>query len=165
MLSNSIELVDRHLAQNVSIDITQQMVRIDSTNGKEADLGNRLAAQLELDAEGHPGAAEPGHAAVRFTNPTTGADALTTLRTEMHRLAPGARTAATREVGSSVWQVFDGDGHISLDQVRTTISRGDVIAVPSWCELAIEAGGRLDLFRFSDTPVFEKLNLARRITT
>ena len=48
MLSNSIELVDRHLAQNVSIDITQQMVRIDSTNGKEADLGNRLAAQLEL---------------------------------------------------------------------------------------------------------------------
>lgn len=48
MLSNSIELVDRHLAQNVSIDITRQMVRIDSTNGKEADLGNRLAAQLEL---------------------------------------------------------------------------------------------------------------------
>jgi gentisate 1,2-dioxygenase len=124
-----------------------------------------LAAQLELDAEGHPGVAEPGHAAVRFTNPTTGADALTTLRTEMHRLAPGARTAATREVGSSVWQVFDGDGHISLDDVRTTISRGDVIAVPSWCELAIEAGGRLDLFRFSDTPIFEKLNLARRTTT
>jgi acetylornithine deacetylase len=48
MLPNSIESVDRHLAQNVSIDITQQMVRIDSTNGKEADLGNRLAAQLEL---------------------------------------------------------------------------------------------------------------------
>src|ERR1700730_15288351 len=48
MRANALELVDRHLAQNVSIDITQQMVRIDSTNGKGADLGNRLAAQLEL---------------------------------------------------------------------------------------------------------------------
>jgi gentisate 1,2-dioxygenase len=64
-----------------------------------------------------------------------------------------------------VWQVFDGDGHISLEGVRTAISRGDVVAVPSWCELAIEAGDGVDLFRFSDSPIFEKLNLARRTTT
>jgi gentisate 1,2-dioxygenase len=42
---------------------------------------------------------------VRFTNPDTGADALTAMRTEMHRLAPGARSQTTRVVGSSVWQV------------------------------------------------------------
>lgn len=121
-----------------------------------------LAAQLEVAAEGHPGVLEPGHAAVRFTNPTTGSDALTTLRTEMHRIAAGQRTAPVRETGSSVWQVFDGSGVISLNGTRTDVVRGDVIAVPSWCEVSIEAGTDLDLFRFSDAPVFERLNLARR---
>jgi len=36
-----------------------------------------LAAQLELEAEGLPGVLEPGHAAVRYTSPATGGDALT----------------------------------------------------------------------------------------
>ncbi|MEU2282954.1 cupin domain-containing protein [Streptomyces sp. NPDC013178] len=121
-----------------------------------------LTAQLEVASEGHPGVLEPGHAAVRFTNPTTGSDALTTLRTEMHRIAAGQRTAAVRETGSSVWQVFDGTGAISLDGKRTDVVRGDVIAVPSWCELGIEADSDLDLFRFSDAPIFERLNLFRR---
>src|SRR4051794_41940981 len=52
-----------------------------------------LTAQLELAAEGVPGTlVEPGHAAVRFSNPTTGGDALTTMRTQMHRLGDGAGT-------------------------------------------------------------------------
>ena len=46
-----------------------------------------LTAQLELDDEGTGGVLAPGHAAVRFTNPTTGGDALVTMRMEMHRLA------------------------------------------------------------------------------
>lgn len=121
-----------------------------------------LTAQLELAAEGYPGVAEPGHAAVRFTNPTTGADALTTLRTEMHRIAAGHRTAPVRETGSSVWQVFDGSGAITLNGARTEIVRGDVIAVPSWCQVSIESRDDLDLFRFGDAPVFERLNLFRK---
>lgn len=121
-----------------------------------------LTAQLEVSAEGHPGALEPGHAAIRFSNPTTGSDALATIRTEMHRLAAGHRTTGVRETGSSVWQVFDGDGAVHLDGVRTDLVRGDVIAVPSWCEVVLEAHRDLDLFRFSDAPVFEKLALARK---
>lgn len=121
-----------------------------------------LAAQLELDGEGHPGVVEPGHAAIRFSNPTTGGDALTTLRTEMHRIAAGHRTAAVRETGSSVWQVFDGTGTIHLDGAPAPLTRGDLIAVPSWCEVSIEAGTDLDLFRFGDAPIFERLGLARR---
>lgn len=121
-----------------------------------------LTAQLELAAEGDTGAVAPGHAAIRFSNPTTGADALTTLRTEMHRVTAGHRTAAVRETSSSVWQVFDGTGAIHLDGVRTPLRRGDLIAVPSWCEVSIEADTDLDLFRFSDAPVFERLNLARK---
>jgi gentisate 1,2-dioxygenase len=52
-----------------------------------------LAAQLELELEGYPSTVEPGHAGIRFTNPTTGGDALSTLRTEMHRLRAKTRTS------------------------------------------------------------------------
>lgn len=68
----------------------------------------------------------PGHAAVRFTNPTTGGDALTTIRTEMHRLAPGADTPATRTTASAVWMVFSGGGEVSLDSRASALARGDV---------------------------------------
>jgi acetylornithine deacetylase/succinyl-diaminopimelate desuccinylase-like protein len=46
MLASVIDSVDRHLAQKISVGLTQDMVRTDSTNGKEGDLGRRLAAQL-----------------------------------------------------------------------------------------------------------------------
>ena len=120
-----------------------------------------LAAQLELEDDGIPGVAEPGHAAVRYTNPTTGADALTTMRTEFHRLRPGARTRATRTSASSVWQVFDGTGSVLLDNSQRPVQRGDVIAVPAWTQFSWQAAGQLDVFTFSDAPVFEKLNLLR----
>ena len=62
-----------------------------------------LAAQLELEAAGNghglPGVLEPGHAAVRYTNPTSGGDALTTMRTEFHRLAAGAATRRVAHLG------------------------------------------------------------------
>ncbi|UNM16568.1 cupin domain-containing protein [Streptomyces formicae] len=123
-----------------------------------------LRAQLELEAEGHDGTLEHGHAAVRFTHPGTGGDALPTLRTEMHRLRAGVTTTARRETGSSVWQVFDGSGTISLDGRVRQVSRGDLFAVPPWCTVAIAAHDTLDLFRFSDAPVFERLGFARSET-
>jgi gentisate 1,2-dioxygenase len=119
-----------------------------------------LAAQLEVDAAGHPGAVGTGHAAVRFTNPTTGADALVTLRMELHRLNAGATSSEQRVVGSSVWQVFDGRGTIELDGQAFDIAYGDVVAVPSWCPVRITAATSIDLFMFSDAPVYEALDLA-----
>lgn len=120
-----------------------------------------LAAQLEVEREGYAATAEPGHAAVRFTNPATGGDALRTMRTEMHRLAPGAVTEARRSVGSSVWQVFSGDGTVYIAGQQYTVSTGDVFAVPSWTELRLESDDGLDAFRFSDEPVHEALGLFR----
>jgi gentisate 1,2-dioxygenase len=123
-----------------------------------------LTAQLELEDEGHPGVAEPGHAAVRFTNPTSGGDALTTIRTEMHRVRPGRRTARTRTTASSVWQVFDGAGTAAIGDHTFTLARGDVFVVPSWQSFEVTADGDLDLFTFSDAPIFEKLSLLRAET-
>ena len=119
-----------------------------------------LRAQLELDAAGHVGAAGPSHAAVRFTNPSTGGDALVTMRMEMHRLEVGAASVASRSVGSSVWQVFDGDGTFELGGRSVDVQAGDVVAVPSWCEYRIRARSLLDVFVFSDAPIHEMLNLA-----
>ena len=128
-----------------------------------------LTEQLELESEGFAGVVEPGHAVVRFTNPVTGGDVLPTIRTEMHRLRRGAETAQRREVGSSVYQVFDGSGTVTVGDHWWTVTRGDMFVVPSWQPVSIrsEAGaddsdsGALDLFKFSDTPIFEAFGLHR----
>jgi gentisate 1,2-dioxygenase len=123
-----------------------------------------LTEQLACAAEGHDATVEPGHAAVRFTNPLTGADALSTIRTEMHRCAAGTVSAAVRHVGSSVWQVFSGTGTVHVGEQRYEVGAGDLFAVPSWAPVTIEAGSDLDAFRFSDEPVYEALGLARTAT-
>ncbi len=128
-----------------------------------------LADQLAIESEGFGGTVEPGHAAVRFTNPATGADALPTMRAEMHRVRRGVETAPVQETGSSVYQVFDGSGTVTVGDRRWTVTRGDLFVVPSWVPFSArsEAGatdsdaGALDLFRFSDSPVFEALKLDR----
>jgi gentisate 1,2-dioxygenase len=133
------------------------------------DTDAALTDQLELEDEGYPGTLEPGHAAVRYTNPSTAGDVLPTIRTEMHRVRRGVETAPRREVGSSVWQVFDGTGRITVGDHSWSVSRGDLFVVPSWQPLSIVSeasasdsdSGALDLFRFSDAPIFEALNLGR----
>jgi gentisate 1,2-dioxygenase len=120
-----------------------------------------LNAQLELESEGHPGVVAPGHAAIRFTNPTNGRDALTTIRTEFHRLESGVSTPPNRTTASSVWQVFDGSGSVTMNGGATALHRGDVFVVPSWTEMELTADSQLDVFSFSDAPVFEKLSLLR----
>ncbi|WP_433339928.1 cupin domain-containing protein [Streptomyces sp. CA-253872] len=129
-----------------------------------------LADQLAVEAEGFGGTVEPGHAAVRFTDPATGADVLPTLRAEVHRVRRGAETAPVRETGSSVHQVFDGSGTVTIGDSSWSVSRGDLFVVPSWQPFSVRSeagrtdsdGGALDLFRFSDAPVFEALRLDRR---
>jgi gentisate 1,2-dioxygenase len=128
-----------------------------------------LADQIAMEREGFDATIEPGHAAVRFVNPHDGADVLPTIRAEFHRITRGAETAQLRETGSSVYQVFDGSGVVTVGDQRWTVTRGDLFVVPSWQPFSArsEAGasdsdsGALDLFRFSDAPVFEALRLNR----
>ena len=128
------------------------------------DTDRALADQLAMEAEGHAGATlAAGHAAVRFTNPSNGRDVLATIRTEMHRLRAGAATRVRREVGSSVYQVFDGTGRVTVGEQQWTVARGDMFVVPSWLPFSAQAdaGAALDLFRFSDAPIFEALRVDR----
>jgi gentisate 1,2-dioxygenase len=130
-----------------------------------------LDDQLAIEAEGYGGTVEPGHAAVRYTDPATGADVLPTIRAEMHRIVRGTQTSPVRETGSSVYAVFDGSGTVTVGDTTWSVTRGDLFAVPSWQPFSArsEAGstdsdsGALDLFRFSDSPVFEALKLNRAL--
>ena len=91
------------------------------------------------------------------------------MRTQFHRVVRGAETTPRRETGSSVYQVFDGSGTVTVGDTSWTVTRGDLFVVPSWQPVSFvsEAGstdsdsGALDLFQFGDAPVFEKLNLYR----
>jgi gentisate 1,2-dioxygenase len=120
-----------------------------------------LTQQLELEDEGHPATVGQGHAAVRFTNPTTGDDVMPTIRAEFHRLRPGVQTRTTRDVGSSVYQVFEGEGAFVLNGKRTSVVKGDMIVVPSWTAWSMEAETPFDLFKFSDAPLYERLHFNR----
>ena len=67
-----------------------------------------------------------------------------------------------------MYQVFDGSGGVG-SAGGWSVTRGDMFVVPSWLPFSVrsEAGstdsdsGALDLFRFSDTPIFEALQLHR----
>ena len=129
-----------------------------------SDTDRALREQLKLEDEGCAVTLSPGHAAVRFTNPASGGDVLPTIRAEMHRIRRGAATVARREVGSSVFQVFDGGGTVSVGERSWSVSRGDMFVVPSWVTFtarADDASTGLDLFRFSDAPIFEALHAHR----
>lgn len=65
-----------------------------------------------------------------------------------------------------------GSGAVTVGDRTWTVTRGDLFVVPSWEPLSVrsEAGstdsdsGALDLFRFSDSPMFEALRLNRTRT-
>ena len=97
---------------------------------------------------------------------------LPTIRVEFHRVARGAETAPVKETGSSVYTVFDGCGTVTVGDKSWSVGRGDLFVVPSWQPFSAksQAGATdsdsraLDLFRFSDSPVFEALKLNRTAT-
>jgi gentisate 1,2-dioxygenase len=120
-----------------------------------------LTQQLLLEEEGHPATVEQGHAAIRYVNPTTGGDVMPTIRAEFHRLRQGIETATRREVGSSVFQVFEGRGAVVLGGITHRVEKGDIFVIPSWVTWCLQAETQFDLFRFSDAPIIERLNFDR----
>ena len=54
---------------------------------------------------------------------------------------------------------------MTLNCETRVLAKGDLFVVPSWAAWSLQAESEFDLFRFSDTPIFEKLNLYRTETT
>ena len=127
-----------------------------------ADTDAALAAQLELEEEGHPGVCEPGHAAIRFTNPTTGGDALATLRTEMHRLRPGAMTSKRRTPGRRCGRCSAAAARPSWPGTGSRSPRAIWSRSRPGRRCASRPSRQLDLFTFNDHRILECLNLDRQ---
>jgi len=108
--------------------------------------------QLLLASPGSP-------VALRFADPTTGADVMPTMRCEMHRLPAGSSTPMTRVVGSSIFVVFSGACSITLEGEHIDLIAGDMVAIASWADWSFSADERCDLFRVSDAPVIEAFGL------
>lgn len=62
-----------------------------------------------------------------------------------------------------MFQVFDGSGTVTVGERTWQVARGDLFVVPSWQPFSAQASaaGALDLFRFSDAPIFEALHSHR----
>ena len=120
-----------------------------------------LTEQLLLENEGQPATVEQGHAAIRYVNPTTGGDVMPTIRCEFHRLRAGCVTPGRREVGSTVFQVFEGRGTVTMASTEHKLEKGDMFVIPSWVHWSLAAETQFDLFRFSDAPIMERLHFAR----
>jgi gentisate 1,2-dioxygenase len=103
-------------------------------------------------------------ASLEFTDPTTGRPVMPTMACEMHRIAPGERTATTRKVGSSVLVVYRGTGASVINGTRFEWGPGDMLSVPSWAAIDHHAAEPSDLFAISDAPVLKALGLYRETT-
>jgi len=106
--------------------------------------------------------AEVSSAVLRYTDPMTGSDVMPTLRAEICRVRATARTRPQRKVGSSVVLVHRGTGDSVVGDQHLHWERGDVFVVPSWSTVEHHAAEESDLFVLSDTPVIERVGLARQ---
>jgi len=127
-----------------------------------ADTDAALAAQLELEDEGYPGVYEPGHAALRFTNPMTrrgrAADAA-------HRDAPAARRDhhqhPSAAPASAVWQTFRGRGNGRAGRAAIRAGRGRPDHRAGLGPAALHRRHPAGPVTFNDHRILEVLNLYR----
>ena len=119
-----------------------------------------LADQLALEKAGYPATVEQGHAAIRYVNPTTGGDVMPTIRAEFHRLE---RDVTHPHQPRGRLQRLPGlrgrPAPSSSTAPSTRVEKGDMVVVPSWVPFSIAADDGLDLFRFGDHPIIERLAL------
>lgn len=101
------------------------------------------------------------YAHVRYSDPATGRDVMPTLRCEMLRVRGGNSLPGRRQTGSRVLCVLHGEAQVGVGDSLFDIGPGDVVAVPSWHVLTVDARSDVDLFITSDAPVHTALGLYR----
>lgn len=110
-------------------------------------------------------ASSDGSAFVAYTDPITGGDVFPTIRCGTIGVAAGARRGPGQRVGASMLCVAEGAGQATVGEATYPLRFGDVVCVPSWAPLTLEADADADLvlFTYDDEPVLRALGLARSI--
>jgi gentisate 1,2-dioxygenase len=112
-----------------------------------------LAAAAEIDPH-------LGHA-LELLNPATGGPVMPTISAHVRLLPEGFETRSRRATDGTTFVVVEGTGTVYLDDAPVALSARDILAVPSWTRVRLQADSRLVLFGFSDRACQEKLNLYR----
>ena len=98
---------------------------------------------------------------MRFVNPATGASPMPTIGTFAQRLPRGFETRPSRCTDGTVHVCLQGSGHALIDDRSFAFAENDVLVVPSWQRLQLQASVDTILFSYSDRPVQQVLGLWR----
>jgi gentisate 1,2-dioxygenase len=114
-----------------------------------------MAASAEIDPH-------LGHA-LEFINPADGGSIMPTISAQVRFLPAGFETKPRRSSDGTVFVVVQGAGTALINGVEHRLAERDVLAVPSWNEVRLQAGSDMILFGFSDKASQEKLNLYKEL--
>ncbi len=101
-----------------------------------------------------------GHA-LEFLNPADGGAIMPTVSAQVRLLPKGFESKPRRSTDGTVFVVVEGHGHARVGDTEFTLSERDVLVVPSWKAVTLQAGADLVLFGYSDRAAQEKLGLYR----
>lgn len=102
--------------------------------------------------------------ALEYTNPHTGGPVMPAFSCWIQMLRPGIKTKAHRQVGSSVYHVFEGSGETIIDRVSYRWEKGDFFVIPGWAwheHYNLSQDNRAILFSLHDTPLLVAMNKYR----
>lgn len=100
---------------------------------------------------------------MNYINPLTGGSAMPTISTAMRLLPKGFVTEPYRTTAGTVFAVVEGHGTMRVGDDVFTYAPKDVLVVPSWFSLVIEAEADSVFFTYSDQVAQEKLDFFREM--
>jgi gentisate 1,2-dioxygenase len=101
-----------------------------------------------------------GHA-LEFVNPADGGPVMPTIAAHVRLLPKGFATRARRATDATVLVVVEGEGVSRIGDAAFGLAPRDLLIVPSWESLVLEAASDLVLFGYSDAAAQQKLGLWR----
>jgi gentisate 1,2-dioxygenase len=113
--------------------------------------------QAQLDAA-------PGTSAeVPYVHRGTGGEIAATIGASALRVNAGTETPPLRETSSSIVNVYEGSGTVTIGEETLRFAQGDIIAVPAWKKVRFRSdpGRTMYLFRMHDRPLVRALNAYR----
>ncbi|WP_372622906.1 gentisate 1,2-dioxygenase [Falsiroseomonas sp.] len=121
-----------------------------------AEWRDSLAAMARSDAP------DPhlGHA-LEFVNPADGGPVMPTIAAHVRLLPKGFATRPRQATDAAVFVVVEGSGTARVGEQAFALAPRDLLVVPSWESLSIEAESELVLFGYSDAAAQQKLGLWR----
>ncbi len=100
---------------------------------------------------------------MNYINPLTGGSAMPTISTAMRLLPKGFMTEPYRTTAGTVFSVVEGHGTMRVGDDVFAYGPKDVVVVPSWFPLVIEADADTVFFTYSDQVAQEKLDFYREM--